>query len=91
MVLAAPSTNDAEMGERKLKLPIHEIMCKLTIQHTGPLNRSKGKEKAKPKFPSLNKWTKTKMKICPFCPNLDVAFYRKDTMMRCLLLPLLRV
>lgn len=45
MVLAAPSTNDAEMGERKLTRPVEEILANILAYW--PTQQSKGKGKGK--------------------------------------------
>jgi len=83
MVLAAPSTNDAEMGERKLSSSVCSLADeKRTGQHN---NRVVKRAKAKPKHPSLNKWTKTKMKTCHSYHVVDVVYSTKVKKTTCLL------
>lgn len=83
MVLAAPSTNDAEMGERKLSSSV----CSLADEkRTGRHNNKVGKRvKAKPKHPSLNKWTKMKMKTCHSYHGVDAVYSTKVKKTTCLL------
>jgi len=75
MVLAAPSTNDAEMGERKLSSSDCSLADeKRTGRHN---NRVVKRVKAKPKHPSLNKWMKMKMRICHYYHVVDAVYSAK--------------